>query len=78
MCKKVEVLDESLVECLKTTGHLVEKFKTQINMYDKNKSDFNFIFMFASPNYIRYNTPLGSKKVPFARLNNKEEFERIK
>jgi hypothetical protein len=49
-------------------------------MFDKNKINFQFMFMFASPNYIVYKaeSPKPDYKASFARLNNKEEFEIIK
>jgi len=49
-------------------------------MYDKNKADFKFVFWFASPNYILYEDKKAKKKVKidFPRLDNVEEYTRIK
>jgi len=49
-------------------------------MFDKNKINFEFMFMFASPNFKMYpcQPPKPDFKSPFERLNNKKEWEIIK
>jgi hypothetical protein len=49
-------------------------------MFDKNKINFRFMFMFASPTFITYQCahPKPPVKNSFARLNNKKEWEIIK
>lgn len=56
----------------------MHKFQEQINMYDKNKWNYNFVFLFASPNFKEYSA-LGSKtRIPYDRLDHSEEFRLIK
>jgi len=64
---------------LKTTKALVDNFKRQLNLIDKSKQNFNFMFMFASPNYIVYKhlrSTITSKR-SFENLNYNDEFTNI-
>ena len=36
------------------------------------------MFMYASPNYMLYKTSITEEKVPYARLQNVEEYRRLK
>ena len=57
---------------------LVSKFQEQINLFDRNKIGYNFVFMFASPNYIEVKAIGGERKLPFASLKYSEEYRMIK
>ena len=39
---------------LKATGMLMTKFQEQLNLFDRNKIGYNFVYMFASPPYMLY------------------------
>jgi len=62
------------------SSKLAEKFLSQINMWDRNKIGYNFVFLFASPPYV---APLAKVtkygfKTPYPLLSYQEEYRRIR
>ena len=56
----------------------MSKFREQINLFDRNKIGYNFVFMFASPSYVEIKTRCGELKQNFPSLNYNEEYRLIK
>ena len=48
--------EEKHQESFLTQSKIVEKYQEQINIFDKNKIGYNFVFMFASPSYMLHKT----------------------
>ena len=59
---------------LKDTGRLMTKFQEQMNLFDRNKIGYNFVYMFASPPYMLCKNQAGEMRIPFAPLRYREEY----
>ena len=58
----------ALNESYLTLSKLAAKYKEQLNLFDRNKIGYNFVFMFASPSYLELKNKSTTKKIPYARL----------
>jgi hypothetical protein len=57
---------------------LFSKFYSQINLWDKNKINYNFVFFFASPAHLSISSRIGNSKIAFGALNYQEEYRLIR
>jgi hypothetical protein len=63
---------------MEKTGLLVDKFREQLNVFDRNKIGYNFVFMFASPSHLLISTQSTTHQVPFDPLSYRKEYRLIK
>jgi hypothetical protein len=63
---------------MKMTNQLVDQFKEQLNVFDRNKIGYNFVFMFASPSHISLKTHAGEDRIEFEPISYKKEYKLIK
>lgn len=47
-------------------------------MYDRNKWNYKFVFLFASPNFKEYSAGGSRTRIPFDRLEHEEEFRLLR
>jgi len=59
------------------TSKLINKFQGQLNLFDRNKIGYNFVYMYASPPYLLLKNKTGERRVAFPKLKYHEEFVSI-
>jgi len=59
--KEIKVNRLTIMASQATIKQLIGKFKEQLNVFDRNKIGYNFVFMFASPSYIPVRSSAGEK-----------------
>ena len=57
---------------------MIDQFKEQLNVFDRNKIGYNFVFMFASPSHISLKTHTGEDRIEFEAISYKKEYSLIK
>jgi len=56
---------------------LIDKFFEQMNMFDRNKIGYNFVFMFASPSYMLIKSHGDEHRIDLPTLSHREEYQLI-
>ena len=63
---------------MEKTSLLVDKFREQLNVFDRNKIGYNFVFMFASPSHLSLTSRGTEHNIPFDPLSYRKEYRLIK